>query len=386
MPQISKGDTFANNQQLTAARLNQLVDAATITVNVITDQTPIASNTLEATDTTIVSDSGVFKKAAISDFVGSGIPVISPSVTSTANKDITITPFDGVSVVGSNYISTDGITVTVTTIAAHELSVNQVITISGAGTGYNGTFKITEVTTYTFKYVLFVAATTLTPVATACTYIREGTAKIAGQAVVSDNLFVSGNVNAPVIQSTSVATTNVTSDTATIKTTNVTTALQISGTPVWGLVSITDTTIPFFQCNGTTASGISTTCNQWVTFLTLSGLTKTNKEQWIVEADFPCNQYTLYSARFRITVGSTGAVYAMQFNYIQNYSNFLLNQIKMSALITEGTVLTSDSIKIEVFYNCSVVGPSNVCNIGYGGGLVDPTVTSRVRTTKYIKP
>lgn len=381
MPQISKGDTFANNQQLTAARLNQLVDAATITVNVITDQSQVTANTLQATDQTIVSASGTLKKAAISDIVGSGIPVITNSVTSTANNDIVTTPSDGVSVVGSNYVSSDGITVTVTTISAHGLSVNQVITISSAGTGYNGTFKITEVTTYTFKYVLSVAATTLTPTPTACTYIKKGTNKVVGEKVVTGNLFVNGTVNTPSVQSGSVA-----AEMATLKTTNITTALQIAGTPVWSLVSITDTGIPFFQCDGTTTTGLSTTCGQWKTILSISGVTKTNKEQWLVEADFPCNVYTLYSARFRITVNSTGAVFAMQFNYIQAYANFLLNQIKMSALIPESTVLTNDTIKIEVFYNCSVVGPSNVCNIGYGGGLTDSTVTSRVRTTKYIKP
>ena len=58
MAQLSKGDTFADGQQLTATRLNQLVDSSQILVGAITEQTAITAGTLEATDTTIVSDAG----------------------------------------------------------------------------------------------------------------------------------------------------------------------------------------------------------------------------------------------------------------------------------------------------------------------------------------
>lgn len=381
MPQISKGDTFANNQQLTAARLNQLVDAATITVNVITDQTQIAANTLEATDTTIVSDSGVFRKAAISDFVGSGIPIVSPTLTSTANTDLTLTPFDGVSVVGSNYISTDGITVTVTTIAAHGLFVNQVVTISSAGTGYNGTFKITEVTTYTFKYVLFVAATTLTPTATACTYVREGTTKIAGQAVVSDNLFVGGNVTTPSVQTTSMF-----SDNATIKTTNITTALQIAGTPVWSFVSTTDTPVNFIQCDATTAGQIAATCNQWRNVTSITGLTKTNKEIWVVEVDVPMVAWQLYASRFRIVRGSNSDIYCNYTYWLQTLGCYSQSQITMKCVIPESVVFSSDSINFQFKYDASTAVAGAVLNVGYGGSMLDGTITRVVRITKYLKP
>lgn len=386
MPQISKGDTFANNQQLTAARLNQLVDAATITVNVITDQPQISANTLEATDTLIVSDSGVLKKTAVSDIVGSGIPVTTPSITSTANNDLVTTPFDGTSVVGSNYTSTDGVNVIVTTIAAHGLSVNQIITISSAGTGYNGTFKITEVTTYTFKYVLPVAATTLTPTATACTYIRKGANVVNGQSVVTGNSFVNGTANSAAVQTGAISGTSVTADTSAIKTSNVTTAMQYSGTPVWGLASITETLIPFFQCDGTTIGGLANTCNQWKTILTIPSLTKTNKEMWVIDADFVITYYSIYGTRFRIVQNSTGAVYAMQQDFIQAYGNFRLGQIRLSGIVPEGTVFTNDSIRVEAFYSCTAVGASNVLNIGYGGALTDATITRVARLTKYIKP
>ena len=180
MSQLSKGDTFADGQQLTAARLNQLVDSGQILVGAITEQTAVTANTLEATDAILVSDAGVLRKATIGDVVNSGLPVTTSSITAQQNKDVVITANDGVSVVGSNYVSNDGINVTVTTLVAHDILVNQVVLISGAGTGYNGTFRVTAVTSLTFTYVLFTAATPInTP--TACTYVVKATNRVVGK-------------------------------------------------------------------------------------------------------------------------------------------------------------------------------------------------------------
>jgi hypothetical protein len=240
MPQLSKGDTFADQQQLTATRLNQLVDSATLLVGAISEQTAITANSLESTDTTIVNDSGTLKKATIGDIVGSGVPVITTSVTSTANNDITLTANDGTSVTGSTYISTDGITVTVTTLAAHGLSVNNVITISSAGTGYNGSFRVSAVTTNTFQYVLATAATA-TPSATACTYIRKATVINTGNNVVTGNVFVNNEIQAPTIKSTTSAEFNL----STTKTNNVTTASRSSNVTALRLVAF-----PLLATNG----------------------------------------------------------------------------------------------------------------------------------------
>ena len=92
MAQISKGDTFTNGEQVTGARLNQLVDSATLLVGAITDQPNITAGTLEATDSTIVNDSGTLKEATIGDILGSNIPVVTSSITGGAGVDITVTP------------------------------------------------------------------------------------------------------------------------------------------------------------------------------------------------------------------------------------------------------------------------------------------------------
>lgn len=381
MPQISKGDTFADQQQLTATRLNQLVDSATLLVGAISEQTPITANTLTSSDTTIVNNSGSLKKATVGDFFGSGIPLVSPSLTSTANNDITVTPNDGTAVTGSTYISIDGLTVTVTTLVAHGLAVNNTVLIANAGTGYNGTFRINAVSTNTFEYILTTAATA-TPSATACTYTRKASVLVSGNEVVTGNIFANGEIQSPTIKSTTSADFNL----STTKTSNVTTAMQFSGVPIMGLSSIAETAVPFFQCDATTAGGLSTTCNQWKTVLTLSSLTKTDKEMWVIEADFPYVFYSAFSARFRFVQASNSSVLAMQTQYIQGFLNFVNGQAKVTAVIPVGTTFTSDSIRLECNYTATAVTAGAVLNVGFGGAMTDSTITRLARITKYVKP
>ena len=194
MPQISKGDTFADSQQLTASRLNQLVDSATIQVGAITDQTAIDANTLEATDAIIVSDSGVLKKATIGDVLNSNLPVITTSVTTSvvnaeANKDIVVTPFDGLVVSSKVFTSADGILVGVSS-AAHELVTGQVVQITASNTDYSGTFRITAISIDEFTYTLPIAVTAASGT---CSYIRKATEVVVGNASISGNQYVSGS-------------------------------------------------------------------------------------------------------------------------------------------------------------------------------------------------
>ena len=194
MAQISKGDTFTDGQQVTGARLNQLVDSAQILIGAITDQPSITANTLEATDTTLVNDAGTLKEATISDILNSGLPLTSAVLNAPANEDIVVTPNDSASVVGSSYVSGNGLTVVVTTLAAHGLVANNVVLISGAGTGYNGTFKITAVTSLTFTYVLGLPAATPTASPTACTYVRKASEIVNGNIVATKSVFVTENI------------------------------------------------------------------------------------------------------------------------------------------------------------------------------------------------
>ena len=381
MAQISKGETFADSQQLTATRLNQLVDSAQILVGAITDQPSITANTLEATDSTIVNDAGTLKEATIGDILNSGLAVTTSVVNTTANSDLIVTPYDATAVVGSNYTSDNGLTVIVTTLAAHGLAVNNVVLISGAGTGYNGSFKVTAVTSLTFTYVMYTAATpTASP--TACTYVRKATEIVNGNVIAAGNVYAGVEIDTLDLQVDGTALIN----SSTTKTANVTTAMQYSGVPVLGLVSITESTIPFAQCSATTEALRIATCNQWIDVLAITGQTKTNKEIWVVEVDAPVVAFQLFSSRFRILLNSTSSSLAMQTSFIQGLAYYNQHQVTLRAVIPEGTTFTSDAIKFQFRYDASSVNASSILNVGYGGSMIFPEITRVVRITKYAKP
>ncbi len=383
MPQILKGDTFANSQQLTAARLNQLVDQAQILVGAISEQPSITANTVEATDQTIINDGGTLKKATVGDLLGSGVPVVSQTLNSTANNDVIVTPYDGTSVVGSNYTSVDGITVVVTTLSAHGLSVNNVVQITSAGTGYNGTFRITAVTTTTFTYVLYTVATpTASP--TACTYTRKATNIVNGNIVSAENAYIANELDTNTLQVDNQANIN----SLAVRTSNITSAMQYSGVPVWGLASVTDTAIPFAQCDATTEAQRIATCNQWRNVLSISSLTKTNKELWQIEVNFPVVVWSQWYSKFRVIVQSSGQVIAHENLFFQTTTGafYYTSQIKISAVLPEGTVLTNDSLVFQFRYQPTLANASSILNVGFGGPLTDSEVTKVFRITKYAKP
>lgn len=195
MAQISKGDTFTDGEQVTGARLNQLVDSATLLAGVITDQTNITVNTVASGDSILLYDlsATALREANVSDVLGSNLPIIASaittsSVTAGANSDIVLTPNDGTIVTGQAYTSGDGLTVTVTS-TAHLLTVGQVILVTAAGTGYNGTFRVATVTVNSFTYVMTTAAIAGSGT---LSYTKKALVKNPANESVAGNLYVDG--------------------------------------------------------------------------------------------------------------------------------------------------------------------------------------------------
>lgn len=137
MAQISKGDTFVDGQQVTGARLNQLVDSSTLLVGAITDQPSITANTLETTDSTIVNDAGVLKEATIGDILNSNLPISTSSITGGAGVDIAVTPAAGqkFDVNGAFESTTSNTTGNSTVGGNHTVSGNLLVTGSSTLTG-----------------------------------------------------------------------------------------------------------------------------------------------------------------------------------------------------------------------------------------------------------
>ena len=171
MAQISKGDTFTDGQQVTGARLNQLVDSSVLLVGAITDQPNLTANTLQSTDSTIVNDAGVLKEATIGDFLNSNLPITTSSITGGAGVDIAVAPaagqkFDvngafeattsnttGNATIGGTLVVTGGSTLTGNVIADNGFTSNGLA-------NFTGTLQVGG----TVGYVLYeVSQETITP-------------------------------------------------------------------------------------------------------------------------------------------------------------------------------------------------------------------------------
>lgn len=101
MAQIIKGDTFADGQQLNAARLNQLLDSAQLSAGAITEQSALAPLTVSPTDLILIYDAsaGSLKKTSIADILGSGGIEIKTS-TIVSNSTLSITTVSGLNIYG----------------------------------------------------------------------------------------------------------------------------------------------------------------------------------------------------------------------------------------------------------------------------------------------
>lgn len=92
--QIYAGEAFANGQQVDALRLNNHVAHATLLAGAVTEQTALTPNTVAAGDGLIIHDASVsaLRKATAGDILGSGVPIVTSSVTAVAGADLVITP------------------------------------------------------------------------------------------------------------------------------------------------------------------------------------------------------------------------------------------------------------------------------------------------------
>ena len=266
MAQISKGDTFTDGQQVTGARLNQLVDSASLLAGAITDQPNITAGTVASGDSVLLYDlsATALREANVSDVLGSNVPVVTSSITAGNTNDILITPNDGVIVSGLAYTSGDGLTVTVTS-AAHTLAVGQVILIAGAGTGYNGTFRVATILTNSFTYVMTTAATAGSGT---LNYTKKGLVKNPANKSIAGNLYVDGSA---VIAGATLQTGDVTQTGSVTQTGTVTNSGTLTSS---GTANFTGTSTAVTQTSTDNSTNVATTAfvssaipiKAWVSF------------------------------------------------------------------------------------------------------------------------
>ena len=202
MAQIQSPETYVDGQQVTAARLNNQTNGATLLPGVITDQSALAANTVDVADTILIHDTSVsaLRKATVGDLLGSGLPVTLDSVTANsisadsingkANKDVFIVPNDGVAVTGKTFSSIDGISVAVSSLS-HGLVVGQYVEMTCSNTAYSGLYRIASASTNDFSYTL---NATITAASGTCSYIKKASVPLNGNMSVSGDEYVGGNL------------------------------------------------------------------------------------------------------------------------------------------------------------------------------------------------
>jgi hypothetical protein len=132
MAQIQSPETYADGQQVTAARLNNQTNGAILLPGAVTDQVAISGGVASA-DAVIVHDASAsaLRKVTAGELLGGGVPVVASSVTGVAGSDLILAGASGQNVevsgnldVTGNEVITGGLTVTGNTTLDAGLNVN----------------------------------------------------------------------------------------------------------------------------------------------------------------------------------------------------------------------------------------------------------------------
>jgi hypothetical protein len=369
MAQIQSPETYADGQQVTAARLNNQTNGAILLPGAIADQTALAVNTIDAADTILLYDASAMglRKATVSDIFNSGINSSATSstidtltvdqVNGKANKDIDLNPNNGVAVTGKTFNSADGITANVTAIA-HGLKTGMHLNVTASDPAYTGKQVITVTSPDGFSFTI----NQTTPVAASGTlgYTADATSKAYGnlfvseQATVGTDLRVIGN-SAVQGNSNVDGTLNVTG------LANFAGGISVSGGNFLVLYAVTEETIPYYFAPVGTVL-------QTVLAYTGSLFDKPSNEFWYFEVD----GYLAYGA------ASGASTVGIVLNFVNNatttsyrtvvgQASVAQNNVDLhfhtSWIIPTGTALTSERIKIMFYHNIATGGGAH---IGFG--------------------
>lgn len=367
MAQLQSPETYVDGQQVTATRLNNQTNGATLLPGAITDQTNITANTVASGDSILLYDlsATALREANVSDVLGSNLPVTTSAITAGANSDVVITPNDGTIVTGQAYTSGDGLTVTVTS-TAHTLTVGQVILVTAAATGYNGTFRVATVATNSFTYVMTTAAAAGS---STLSYTKKGLVKNTGNKSLAGSLFVDGSMEVAGVTSLSGATT-VSGALTSSGTANFTGVLQVNGTPVFGLYQISEETVAPFT--------VTTVAQTYAAVFTSASYTKPSDEIWHIEIVGALQYNTQSYVGYKLKRTSSAVDLIGSFD-VDHSAGPIDRQapLSLSAIENTGTSFTS-TYTFEMAYGISgyVLGVGQTTN-------VNVSLTATIPATKF---
>lgn len=164
MPDINRTQNFVDGDLVTALKLKNLIDLATIDHTFVSGKPELALASIDANnDTVLLHDvsASALRKVRVRSILQS--PVLIPSLTATnvvtstingeANKGVAVTANNGVAVTGRNWVSSNGTLVTVTA-TAHGLTTGNVLSITASNPQYSADTAITVTSVDAFTYTL----------------------------------------------------------------------------------------------------------------------------------------------------------------------------------------------------------------------------------------
>jgi hypothetical protein len=147
MAQIQSPETYADGQQVTAARLNNQTNGAVLLPGAVTDQTAISGGVASG-DAVIVHDASTsaLRKATVGEVLGGGVPVVASSVTGVAGADLVITPAAGQKADVAGPLEADSVNSIGALTAGGNATVGGTLAVTGEATltgGINGNLLVT---------------------------------------------------------------------------------------------------------------------------------------------------------------------------------------------------------------------------------------------------
>ena len=395
---LSTGDQINVTASVTAFSGRQTItvtSVSTFTFTISQTVPAVASGTLDYTKVSLVASgdslcihdlsSTALKETTAGQLLNSGLNLasttatIDTAVTSTVNgrtnKDINLTPNDGIVITGKAFNSIDGITATVTS-TAHGLETGMLLDITASNAVYTGQYFITIVSVDTFSFVI----SQTTPVAASGTvdYTKKGTVKTVGNQNISGKLNVAGtakfNSGATIAGNLNVSGTVTNSGTA-----NFTGTLQVNGSTAYVLTEIYEETIPHY---GSIAAGVTNAVH------TTSAFTKPVGEIWEMEISLRYYGAAGYVYEFAGRYGSetpqTGSYLFYERRHDGAGGGAVGNELYTCRwIVTSAETFTAQTIKID-----TNAGSGSGLQLGMQTGLAGsvcsgPVYPSKFRIYKY---
>ncbi len=347
MPQLSKGTTYAPNNQVTSTNLNNLVDQGKLDNGAIQDQTLMTSGQLSGFDEMLVRDVSAatgtvgsqLRKLTITNLFGSNLPATHTATTtetinSKSDKDVIVIGSTGTAVPNVSFTSTG--TVVTCVSATHGLTTGMVLNVTSTTTGISGLQEITVVDASTFRFNLREAGSSTSGT---LSYTRQPNTNLNTNLRVERSVFVDGGVD---VEGASTFKGNLTST----GTANFTGVVQYNGAPVYGLYGIDTLVLP--------TSGIGNAeINTWKNWASLTNLSKPTEDLWIIDLQCQVAFWSPYIGRIRLLRTSNNTVLGQMTQAINPpattwYTSWHLTHYSLKVIIPAGEVWTNEGIAVQV--------------------------------------